>query len=93
MGFESDAPYDRPFPPPSLSSEDTKAASSDTSHMFDSVRPRYPNPKYLPHLATLFFDHLSCHFPFLDREDVLQRAEQGTLPAILANCLAGLAVR
>jgi hypothetical protein len=62
-------------------------------NLFDPVRPRYPNPQYLPHLTALFFDHLACHFPFLDRDDVVRRVEAGTLPAILANCIAALALR
>ncbi|KAG9102690.1 hypothetical protein FRC06_001437 [Ceratobasidium sp. 370] len=69
------------------------AAASGRDCLFDPARPRYPNPKYLGHLANLFFDHLACHFPFLDRAQVMAQITDGTLPAILANCLAALAVR
>ncbi|KAG9123135.1 hypothetical protein FRC07_000189 [Ceratobasidium sp. 392] len=69
------------------------AAASGRDCLFDPARPRYPNPKYLGHLANLFFDHLACHFPFLDRTQVMAQITDGTLPAILANCLAALAVR
>ncbi|QRV87544.1 ubiquinol-cytochrome C reductase complex 14kD subunit [Ceratobasidium sp. AG-Ba] len=69
------------------------AAASGRDCLFDPARPRYPNPKYLGHLASLFFDHLACHFPFLDRSQVMAQITDGTLPAILANCLAALAVR
>ncbi|CCO26564.1 hypothetical protein BN14_00591 [Rhizoctonia solani AG-1 IB] len=69
------------------------AAASGRDCLFDPARPRYPNPKYLTHLANLFFDHLACHFPFLDRTQVMAQITDGTLPAILANCLAALAVR
>lgn len=69
------------------------ASASGRDSLFDPTRPRYPNPKYLGHLANLFFDHLACHFPFLDRAQVMAQITDGTLPAILANCLAALAVR
>ncbi|KAG8745571.1 hypothetical protein FRC10_007749 [Ceratobasidium sp. 414] len=69
------------------------ATASGRDCLFDPARPRYPNPKYLGHLASLFFDHLACHFPFLDRTQVMAQITDGTLPAILANCLAALAVR
>ncbi|KAG8678889.1 hypothetical protein FRC09_019443, partial [Ceratobasidium sp. 395] len=69
------------------------AAASGRDCLFDPARPRYPNSKYLGHLANLFFDHLACHFPFLDRTQVMAQITDGTLPAILANCLAALAVR
>ncbi|KAG8928943.1 hypothetical protein FRC01_005150 [Tulasnella sp. 417] len=69
------------------------SASSATTGLFDPHRPRYPSSKYLPHLAGLFFDHLACHFPFLDRKEVMQAVETETLPAVLANCIAALACR
>ena len=65
----------------------------ETSHLFDSTRPRYPNQTHFLHLVSIFFDNLACHFPFLDRATVTRQAEEGTLSAILANCIAGLAVR
>lgn len=70
------------FPSPSASSD-----------LFDPVRPRYPSAKYLPHLAGLFFDHLACHFPFLDRTEVMEAVENETLPAVMANSIAALACR
>ena len=91
MGFD---PYmSADGPQTSSASDDAKAVNNITTHLFDPARPRYPNPEYLPHLSTLFFEHLACHFPFLDRVDVVRRAEEGSLPAILANCIAALAVR
>lgn len=69
------------------------SASSATTGLFDPHRPRYPSSKFLPHLAGLFFDHLACHFPFLDRKEVIQAVEGETLPAVLANCIAALACR
>ncbi|KDQ14517.1 hypothetical protein BOTBODRAFT_32649 [Botryobasidium botryosum FD-172 SS1] len=69
------------------------SAPNSPHDLFDPLRPRYPNPKYLPHLAALFFDNLACHFPFLDQDEVVRQLNDGTLPAILANCLAALAVR
>lgn len=62
-------------------------------NLFDPSRPRYPSPVHFPHLAKLFFDTLACHFPFLDRAKVMQQVEEGSLSAVLANCLAGLAIR
>ncbi|KAG9082071.1 hypothetical protein FS749_007133, partial [Ceratobasidium sp. UAMH 11750] len=82
-----------PHVPSFESSVMATAAASGRDCLFDPARPRYPNPKYLGHLANLFFDHLACHFPFLDRAQVMAQITDGTLPAILANCLAALAVR
>lgn len=86
------------FPQPqqrfrSLLNVESSLPSLETSHLFDSTRPRYPNQTHFLHLVSIFFDNLSCHFPFLDRATVTQQAEEGTLSAILANCIAGLAVR
>lgn len=69
------------------------SGSTNASSLFDSTRSRYPSPQHLPHLTGLFFDHLACHFPFLDRNEVMTAVENETLPAILANCLASLACR
>lgn len=44
-------------------------------------------------LATLFFDTIADSFPFLDRLDILHRIERKTCSAILANCIASLALR
>ncbi|KAF8760221.1 Fungal specific transcription factor domain [Rhizoctonia solani] len=82
-----------PYIPSFEASVMATAAASGRDCLFDPARPRYPNPKYLTHLANLFFDHLACHFPFLDRTQVMAQITDGTLPAILANCLAALAVR
>ncbi|CAE6418786.1 unnamed protein product [Rhizoctonia solani] len=82
-----------PYIPSFEASVMATAAASGRDCLFDPARPRYPNPKYLTHLANLFFDHLACHFPFLDRAQVMAQITDGTLPAILANCLAALAVR
>ncbi|KAF8321342.1 hypothetical protein DL93DRAFT_2073204 [Clavulina sp. PMI_390] len=62
-------------------------------NLFDPARPRYPNPIHLSHLTKLFFDNLACHFPFLDRARIMQQAEEGSLSSVLANCIAGLAIR
>lgn len=79
-------------PPPQLEdSQRFQPVSND--YLFDPTRPRYPSPVHFPHLASLFFDNLACHFPFLDRAAVIRQADEGTLSAILANCLAGLAIR
>lgn len=69
------------------------AIAEESSGLFDPQRPRYPSPKHLPHLVGLFFDYLACHFPFLERKEVMEAAESQTLPAVLANCLASLACR
>ncbi len=64
-----------------------------TSGLFDPERPRYPSPDFLAHLITLFFDRMACHFPFLKRETIIAKAKDGTLSAILANCVCALAAR
>ncbi|KAG8906055.1 hypothetical protein FRB99_007712 [Tulasnella sp. 403] len=87
-------PDGHPFPFNTEATTTTNSPpSSNTSGWFDAQRPRYPSSKYLPHLAELFFDHLACHFPFLDREEVMEAVGNGTLPAVLANCIASLACR
>ncbi|KAG8996537.1 hypothetical protein FRB94_008208 [Tulasnella sp. JGI-2019a] len=68
-------------------------ANGNESSLFDPQRPRYPASQHLLHLIGLFFDYLACHFPFLDRREVMEAAEQQTLPAVLANCMASLACR
>ena len=65
----------------------------DTSGLFDPKRPRYPSSELLLHLITLFFDRMACHFPFLKRESTIAKAKDGTLSAILANCICGVAAR
>lgn len=79
---------------PPVSLEDSQGFQPiSNAHLFDPARPRYPSPNHLPHLAKLFFDNLACHFPFLDRTAIICQANEGTLSAILANCIAGLALR
>ncbi|GJJ12425.1 hypothetical protein Clacol_006667 [Clathrus columnatus] len=65
----------------------------DDIPLFDHQRSRFPHPQRMHYLATLFFDTVGHSFPFLDRVDVLHRIEQKTCSAILANCLASLALR
>lgn len=84
-------------PPPVLQvqgeAEEKKYQPLSNDNLFDPSRPRYPSPVHFPHLAALFFDTLACHFPFLDRTTVMRQVEEGSLSAVLANCLAGLAIR
>ncbi|TDL22659.1 hypothetical protein BD410DRAFT_861278 [Rickenella mellea] len=60
---------------------------------FDPLRPSFPSFKYMQHGAELFFDNLGPHFPFLRRDQVIRSANDQTLPAPLANCIVGLALR
>lgn len=78
---------------PSTAEAEKKYQPLSNENLFDPSRPRYPSPVHFPHLAKLFFDTLACHFPFLDRAKVMQQVEEGSLSAVLANCLAGLAIR
>ncbi|KAF8335379.1 fungal-specific transcription factor domain-containing protein [Cantharellus anzutake] len=61
--------------------------------LFDPQRIRYPSSEFLMHLITLFFDRMACHFPFLKRETIVAKVREGSLSAILANCICGLAAR
>lgn len=79
--------------PPASLEDSQRFQPVSNAHLFDPARPRYPSPNHLPHLAKLFFDNLACHFPFLDRKAVICQADEGSLSAILANCIAGLALR
>ncbi|EJT96846.1 hypothetical protein DACRYDRAFT_112461 [Dacryopinax primogenitus] len=67
----------------------------DNRPLFDPADdvPTMPHPDHLPHLAELFFDYLGCHFPFLDREEVMRDIKEKKITATLANCIAALGIR
>ncbi|KZP01230.1 hypothetical protein CALVIDRAFT_552314 [Calocera viscosa TUFC12733] len=67
----------------------------DNRPLFDPADdvPTMPHPDHLPHLAELFFDYLGCHFPFLDREEVMRDIRERKITATLANCIAALGIR
>ncbi|KII95648.1 hypothetical protein PLICRDRAFT_86996 [Plicaturopsis crispa FD-325 SS-3] len=52
-----------------------------------------PSPAILPHLLDLFFKHMQCFFPSLDRSVVDRELEEGTANALLINCMAAVAAR
>jgi hypothetical protein len=47
----------------------------------------------MPHFIQLFFEQLGAEFPFLSYEETLAHFFDQTLPPLLANCIASLAVR
>jgi len=47
----------------------------------------------MPHFIQLFFENLSGEFPFLAYDEVLAQFWEGTLPLLLANCIAAMAAR
>ncbi|TDL16907.1 hypothetical protein BD410DRAFT_588230 [Rickenella mellea] len=61
--------------------------------IFDPVRPPFPSFEYMQEGMQLFFDNLGSHFPFLHRERVYRSMNDMSLPAALANCIVGLAMR
>ncbi|TDL18961.1 hypothetical protein BD410DRAFT_451287 [Rickenella mellea] len=66
---------------------------SQSESFFDPFRPNFPSSKYMQYAARLFFDNLGSFFPFLRHHQVLQCASNQTLPALLSNCIVGLAMR
>ncbi|CAK5281342.1 unnamed protein product [Mycena citricolor] len=97
------------YPPESRRSTDRRGASSTLRSsrpdpigrspgarplpLFDPDRPQFPLPTYMSHFIQLFFQEMAPEFPYVTYDDVSTRFMKGTLPALLANCIAALAAR
>ncbi|KAL0956218.1 hypothetical protein HGRIS_002374 [Hohenbuehelia grisea] len=68
-------------------------ASSRPFNLYDHEQPTRPNSSLMPHFIQLFFEHLAAEFAFLAYEEILAQFWEGTLPALLANCIAAMAAR
>ncbi|KAH8107822.1 hypothetical protein BXZ70DRAFT_1003254 [Cristinia sonorae] len=72
------SPSNSSFTPPSL---------------FDPDQPDRPNTTFMPQLIQDFFHNLNSYFPFLNYEDTVHKFVTHSLPSLMANCIAALAVR
>ncbi|KAF9047364.1 hypothetical protein BJ165DRAFT_1414677 [Panaeolus papilionaceus] len=61
-------------------------------HLFDESHQR-PHPQLMPTFIQLFFQHHGSEFAFLTYQDVLADFWEHTLSAVLANCIAAMAVK
>ncbi|KAN0063875.1 hypothetical protein ACQY0O_003481 [Thecaphora frezii] len=79
---------------PSPGSKGDRPPSSATRELFEINRPRYPRRDILKHLVSLFLSHFKPSWcPWIDAEELRNGAENGTLPAILANAVCAVAAR
>ncbi|KAF4599741.1 hypothetical protein EYR40_006840 [Pleurotus pulmonarius] len=67
--------------------------SSRALHLYDSDQSQRPHPDLMPHFIQLFFEQLGSEFPFLNYQEILAEFWEGTLPPLLANCIAALSAR
>ena len=82
----------RPHTPPS--SKGDRAPSSATRDLFEINRPRYPRRDILEHLVELFLSHFKPSWcPWMDSNELRTAAENGSMPAVLANSICALSAR
>lgn len=60
--------------------------------MFDPNRPDQPNSAIMIILLQAFFDHLQQQFPFLNYDETVRQFLGQSLPPLISNCIASLAV-
>jgi len=68
-------------------------AGSHQTPLFDAEHPQRPNPALMPHFIQVFFEHHGAEFPFMSLEDTMAQFYNQSLPPLLSNCIASLAVR
>jgi hypothetical protein len=61
--------------------------------LFDPGQPQYPNPILMPQFIQLFFQEMGSEFPFMSYEETLARFFDKSISAVVANCIAALAVK
>ncbi|PWN51163.1 hypothetical protein IE53DRAFT_62042 [Violaceomyces palustris] len=82
------APHSPPLP------RGDRTPSSFTRELFEINRPRYPRSDILIHLVGLFLTHFKPSFcPWFDAAELKSGAENGSLPAILANAICAISAR
>jgi hypothetical protein len=61
--------------------------------LFDPAQPQYPNPLLMPQLIQVFYQENANQFPYMPYQETLGRFFNKTLSALVANCIAAVAVR
>ncbi len=68
--------------------------STSARDLFEPSRPRYPRKDILLHLIPIFMSHFRPHFfPWLDAAEIIEGADNGSLPALLANAICAISAR
>jgi len=81
-----------PSPRPGHGPESTLSTSA--RELFEPSRPRYPRKDLLLHLIPIFMSHFrSNFFPWLEEDEIRNGAENGSLPALLANVICAVTAR
>jgi len=84
------------FPPKQLQQAPQPALQTNRQHsltLFDPRQPQYPNPYLMPQFIQTFFQEMGNNFSFLSYDETMGRLYHKTLSAVIANCIAALAVR
>lgn len=66
--------------------------NSNSIHFYDPDDP-LPNSEIVTHLCEVFFAHLGCNFPFLQRDRFLCSLKEKQLAPILVDAVCALAAR
>jgi hypothetical protein len=81
-----------PIQPPSLGSPPVPEARTPLEIPIYDTSAMSPSP-LITHLCKLFFVHLGCSFPFLQRERFMRDLEEKQVDAILVDAVCALAAR
>ncbi|KAF3481217.1 pathway-specific nitrogen regulator [Arthroderma uncinatum] len=68
------------------------AGNSNSIHFYDPD-DTLPNSEIVTHLCEVFFTHLGCNFPFLQRDRFLRSLKEKQLAPILVDAVCALAAR
>ncbi|KAM5440429.1 hypothetical protein McanCB21832_000537 [Microsporum canis] len=77
---------------PAGASQLSTSGSSNSIHFYDP-EDTLPNSEIVTHLCEVFFTHLGCSFPFLQRDRFLRSLKEKQLAAILVDAVCALAAR
>lgn len=97
--MSSDSPSPLRSPRPADSTTRPLAPAADTRDSRDANIPFYDRDDMVPasnlvsHLCELFFTHLGCSFPFLQRERFLQDLKEKKVDTMLVDAVCSLAAR
>nr|KMM72525.1 hypothetical protein CPAG_08819 [Coccidioides posadasii RMSCC 3488] len=75
-----------------VSSTRGAASASNSIHFYDP-EDNLPNSEVVTHLCEVFFTHLGCNFPFLQRNRFLQDLAEKRLEPVLVDAVCALAAR
>lgn len=80
--------------PSSAPTFDTPSASGETTELpFYDASDTTPNHALITHLCEIFFLHLGCNFPFLQRESFMHDLENKDVEAVLVDVLCAMGAR